>query len=91
LLALRDFFAGHFFTGAAILKCSSFLPALIAAANHRGFSPRPAQVSLRLSGLLFGRDRTAAALPKLYAGCTAIEAGHLRKLGFERPAFTGHF
>jgi hypothetical protein len=34
----------------AIRKSSSFFPDLMAAANHRGFSPRPAQVSLGFSG-----------------------------------------
>jgi hypothetical protein len=34
-------------------KSSSFLPDLIAAANHRGLNPRPAQVSAELSGLRY--------------------------------------
>src|SRR5215831_1729445 len=34
-------------------KSSSFLPDLRAAASHRGFSPRPAQVSLGFSGLRY--------------------------------------
>ena len=37
----------------AMAKSSSFLPDLIAAANHRGFNPRPAQVSLAFSGLRY--------------------------------------
>jgi hypothetical protein len=32
------------FAKAAMLKCSNFLPDLIAATNHHGFNPRPAQV-----------------------------------------------
>ena len=38
---------------AAMAKCSSFLPALSAAASHRGFSPRPAHVSDGFSGLRY--------------------------------------
>jgi hypothetical protein len=41
------------FSGAAILKSSSFLPVFNAAASHRGFSPRPAHVSSGLSGLRY--------------------------------------
>src|SRR5260370_7331030 len=41
------------FTGAVILKSSSFLPVFSAAASHRGFSPRPAHVSSKLSGLRY--------------------------------------
>jgi hypothetical protein len=37
----------------AMRKSSSFLPDLIAAANHRGFNPRPAQVSAELSGFRY--------------------------------------
>src|SRR5262245_44530921 len=36
-----------------MLKCSSFLPDLSAAASQRGVSPRPAQVSLGFSGLRY--------------------------------------
>ena len=39
--------------GDAIRKCSNFLPPFIAAVNHRGFNPRPAQVSAGLSGLRY--------------------------------------
>jgi hypothetical protein len=46
-------FLGAFFVVCAMLKCSSFLPALIAAASQSGFSPRPAQVSLGFSGLRY--------------------------------------
>src|SRR6266436_9729165 len=62
-----------FFTGFAaaslpvppILKSSSFLPDLSAAASHRGFSPRPAQVSLGFSGLrYFGATFPLAPRPK---------------------------
>src|SRR5438034_1080216 len=52
----RPFFgaAGRpLFTGAVILKCSSFLPVFSAAASHRGFSPRPAHVSAGFSGLRY--------------------------------------
>src|SRR5262249_5880624 len=41
------------FAVCAMLKCSSFLPALSAAASQRGVSPRPAQVSLGFSGLRY--------------------------------------
>jgi hypothetical protein len=41
------------FPGAAMLKSSSFLPDFSAAASQRGFSPRPAQVSLGFSGLRY--------------------------------------
>jgi hypothetical protein len=34
-------------------KSSIFFPALIAAVSHRGFNPRPAQVSLGSSGLRY--------------------------------------
>src|ERR1700758_3975890 len=44
----------------AIRKSSIFLPDLIAAANHRGFKPRPAHVSAGLSGLRY----FAATLPR---------------------------
>src|SRR6202047_1505314 len=44
----------------AMRKSSIFLPDLIAAANHRGFKPRPAQVSAGLSGLRY----FAATLPR---------------------------
>src|SRR6202043_782019 len=37
----------------AMRKSSIFLPDLIAAANHRGFKPRPAQVSAGFSGLRY--------------------------------------
>src|SRR6202011_3829646 len=46
-------------------KSSSFLPDLSAAASHRGFSPRPAQVSLGFSGLrYFGATFPLAPRPK---------------------------
>jgi hypothetical protein len=35
------------------MKCSSFLPDFSAAASHRGFSPRPAQVSSGFAGLRY--------------------------------------
>jgi hypothetical protein len=38
---------------ARFLKSSSFLPVFSAAASHRGFSPRPAHVSVGLSGLRY--------------------------------------
>src|SRR5260370_34468695 len=41
------------FTGAVILKSSSFLPVFSAAASHRGFSPRPAHVSSGFAGLRY--------------------------------------
>src|SRR5258707_3697744 len=48
-----------------MLKSSSFLPDLRAAASHRGFSPRPAQVSLGFSGLrYFGATFPLAPRPK---------------------------
>src|SRR5262249_38325822 len=56
LLALRTFLGPLLvacFAVCAMLKCSSFLPALIAAASQSGFSPRPAQVSLGFSGLRY--------------------------------------
>jgi len=40
-------------TAWAMLKFSSFLPALIAAASQHGFKPRPIQVSLGFSGLRY--------------------------------------
>src|SRR6266403_5851860 len=51
----RAFFgaARPLFTGAVILKSSSFLPVFSAAASHRGLSPRPAHVSAGLSGLRY--------------------------------------
>src|SRR5262250_1855704 len=36
-----------------MIKSSSFLPDLSAAASHRGFSPRPAHVSMGFSGLRY--------------------------------------
>jgi hypothetical protein len=36
-----------------MLKSSSFLPDFSAATSHRGFSPRPAQVSVGFSGLRY--------------------------------------
>jgi hypothetical protein len=47
----RAFFgaARPLFTGAVILKSSSFLPVFSAAASHRGLSPRPAHVSAGLT------------------------------------------
>src|SRR5215467_8412893 len=53
LLALRTFLGPFFvacFAACAMLKCSSFLPDLSAAASQSGVSPRPAQVSLGFSG-----------------------------------------
>ena len=41
------------FAEAAMAKCSSFLPDLSAAVSQRGFSPRPAHVSLGFSGLRY--------------------------------------
>src|SRR5215470_3825834 len=55
-LALRAFLGPFFvacFTVWAMLKCSSFLPALSAAASQSGFSPRPAQVSTGFSRLRY--------------------------------------
>src|SRR5262249_46646416 len=55
-LTLRTFLGVFFvacFAVCAMLKCSSFLPPLIAATSQRGFSPRPAQVSLGFSGLRY--------------------------------------
>src|SRR5260370_23938967 len=48
----RDLVAAAF-SVPAMLKSSSFLPDFIAADNHRGLSPRPAQVSLGFSGLRY--------------------------------------
>ena len=55
-------------------KSSSFFPDLRAAANHRGFNPRPAQVSLAFSGLR-------------YLGATndPFRPPTRRIAGFERP------
>src|ERR1700693_4138151 len=58
---LADFFALRIFmppfafdaAAPAIRKSSGFLPDLIAAASHRGFNPRPAQVSPGFSGLRY--------------------------------------
>src|SRR5712671_4104424 len=55
-LALRTFLGAFFvacFAFCAMLNSSSVLPALIAASSQRGVSPRPAQVSLRFSGLRY--------------------------------------
>src|SRR5258706_14150287 len=51
----RAFFgaARPLFTGTVILKSSSFLPDFNAAASHRGFSPRPAHVSVGFAGLRY--------------------------------------
>src|SRR5262249_20325779 len=53
----RPTFLGIFFVACfavcAMLKCSSFLPALIAAASQSGFSPRPGEVVLGVSGLWY--------------------------------------
>src|ERR1700675_4373314 len=53
LRALLIIFAGGDFAAPAIRKSSCFLPDLSAADNHRGFNPRPAQVSLGFSGLRY--------------------------------------
>jgi hypothetical protein len=53
----------------SIRKSSSFLPPFIAAASHRGFNPRPAQLSLSLSGLrYFGATFPRAPRPKADLG-----------------------
>src|ERR1700675_808327 len=70
---LADFFALRIFlppfafdaAAPAIRKSSCFLPDLIAAANHRGFNPRPAQVSVGFSGLRYlGATFPQAPRPK---------------------------
>src|ERR1700730_5753578 len=55
LLTLRAFLPDFaaFAAGPAIAKSSSFLPLLMAALNHRGLRPRPAQVSAGFSGLRY--------------------------------------
>src|ERR1700729_2234772 len=50
---MLDGFVTAIVAGPAIGKSSGFLPDLIAAANHRGFNPRPAQVSAAFSGLRY--------------------------------------
>lgn len=52
---LRDFLATArtFLPLPLMLKSSSFLPCLSAAASQRGFRPRPAQVSAGFSGLRY--------------------------------------
>jgi hypothetical protein len=57
-LAFRVFrtfgcFAERPFDAPAIRKSSNDLPPLMAATNQRGFSPRPAQVSVGFSGLRY--------------------------------------
>jgi 2,4-dienoyl-CoA reductase-like NADH-dependent reductase (Old Yellow Enzyme family) len=73
-------FLGAFFVAClavwAMLKCSSFLPALIAAASQRGFNPRPAQVSLGFSGL-----RYFAATGRASAGLIISEATQISPEG----------
>jgi hypothetical protein len=60
-------FAADVFDAPAIRKSSCFLPDLIAAANQRGFNPRPAQVSAGFSGLryLAATDPLGPPLPTL--------------------------
>src|ERR1700730_13680280 len=66
----------------AIRKSSIFLPDLIAAANHRGFKPRPAQVSAGLSGLRY----FAATLPRAPHPKAAFEpAPPWTRVSFESP------
>src|ERR1700748_2204526 len=61
-------FLGAPLTLPEIAKSSSFLPDLIAAASHRGFRPRPAQVSPGFSGLrYFGATFPRAPLPPTLA------------------------
>src|SRR5215468_8636286 len=62
----RAFFgpARPLFTGAVILKSSSFLPVFSAAASHRGLSPRPAHVSAGLSGLRYFGATTPRTPPR---------------------------
>jgi hypothetical protein len=50
--------------GVAMLKSSSFLPDFSAAASHRGFSPRPAQVSVGFSGLRYFGATAPRAPPR---------------------------
>ena len=68
LRALRAFlppFAFDDLAAPAIRKSSCFLPDLIAVANHRGFKPRPAQVSLGFSRLrYFGATDPLVPPPK---------------------------
>src|SRR6266853_1112083 len=63
----RAFFgaARPLFTGAVILKSSSFLPVFSAAASHRGLSPRPAHVSAGLSGLRYFGATGPRAPPRI--------------------------
>jgi hypothetical protein len=66
----------------AIRKASCFLPALIAAVNHRGFKPRPAQVSAGLSGLRY----FAATLPRgPHPKATFERAPPWKRVSFESP------
>ena len=71
---LADFFAFRIFlppfafdaAAPAIRKSSGFLPDLIAAANQRGFNPRPAQVSAGFSGLRYlGATAPRAPNPRI--------------------------
>src|SRR4029077_13250642 len=49
----RPFLTAVVLAEAEIAKCSSFFPDLSAAVSQRGFNPRPAHVSLGLSGLRY--------------------------------------
>ena len=62
-----DAFSVTCFAVWAILKYSSFLPPLSAAATQRGVSPRPAKVSLGFAGLrYFGATGLRAPILSLW-------------------------
>jgi hypothetical protein len=76
---------------AAIKKSSSFFPSLIAATSHRGFAPRPAQVSpdgpRYFGGTFLPRNalpppRTILAPPTtaILSNCCSISARRLRRV-----------
>jgi hypothetical protein len=77
LRALRAFLRPFAFddgVAPAIRKSSCFFPALIAAANHFGFNPRPAQVSAGFSGLRYLGATTPPDIAPVAARSTQISS-----------------
>jgi hypothetical protein len=69
----------------AMRKSSNFPPDLIAVVNHRGFNPRPAHVSARLSGLRY----LAATLPRApHPKATFERAPPWKRVSLESPAWS---
>jgi hypothetical protein len=80
------------FAAPTIRNSSCFFPALIAAVNHFGFNPRPAQVWVRFSGLRYLGATAPLSPPRDFrAHCTTLRTGEVCELGSKCVSLIGHF